>query len=637
MYYERRLCPAFHLKKLNLQEERTMKTRFSVPLFCVQMLLALVLVTMGSMAFGQTVQWSSMQVSDDPSRSEYAHIVTDSQDNHHIFWMEGRDGSPLGGAYWYSNIYYSKLDAQDNVLIDQQSVMTVYSAYCQLNPAVDSQDNLHIVWTDGRLHAPSLYQYANWEVYYKKLDNNGNILIDDLRLTYAIFFSGTPQLAIGPDDNVNIVWADLRHRYEFLGYWPTDVYYSKLDTNGNITVNNKRLTADYSGSGWPSLDVDSDGNIQMAHYKKDYIYGPNNRRVFYTKLDHVGNILVSDTQVCPIQSAAPNLVVDSSDDLHMVWVGTETGSEGDVWTAYYKKLDKYGNTLVNNKELGPGNMVSIALGPQDSVHVASVAYGNSLYYCSLDINGEITYNNNGNPIDTAPLAYINMGANTVGIDSYGNIHIVWAKKMGSNTEVFKLTGIVNQPPVAVCKDFQLLADQNCQALINAGDVDGGSYDPDEDDQITVTIDNEGPFSPGIHDITLTITDKHGASDTCQATVTVVDPPPTIDHLSASPDVLWPPNHKMVEITLTATISDNCNNITSCKITSVSSNEPVNGPGDGNTAPDWEITGDLTVKLRAERSGKGDGRIYTITVTCTDANGNSAAETVDVTVPNSKVK
>jgi hypothetical protein len=610
-----------------------MKTRCSVLLFCVRMIFTLVFVFMGSMAFGQTVQWSSpMQVSDDPSRSEYAHMVIDSQDNQHIFWMEGRDGTPLGGGYWYSNIYYSKLDAQGNVLIDQKSIMIVYSAYCQLNPAVDSQDNLHLVWTDGRLHAPSLYQYANWEVYYKKLDNNGNTLIDDLRLTYAPFFSGTPQLAVGPDDNVHIVWADLRHRDEWPGYWPTDVYYSQLDSNGNITVNNKRLTADFDGSGWPSIDVDSDGNIQMVHYKKDYIYGPNNRRVFYTKLDNVGNILIPDTQIGPIQSASPNIVIDSSDNLHIVWAGTESGVEGDVWTAYYKKMDKYGNTLVNQKELCPSNHLSIALGPGDTVHVASIAYGNSLYYCSLDVNGEITYDNNGDPIDTSALAYINIGANTIDIDSGGNIHIVWSKPIGSNTEVFKLTGIVNQPPVAVCKDIEILVGENCQAFITPGDIDGGSYDPDTNDQITLTIDNEGPFTPGIHDVTLYVTDEQGTEDTCQAQVTVIDTPPIIEHLSASPEILWPPNHKMVAVTLNVSVFDNCDNVTFCKIISVSSNEPVNGPGDGNTEPDWEITGDLTVNLRAERSGKEDSRVYTITVMCEDTNGNSSTESVNVTVP-----
>ena len=71
------------------------------------------------------------------------------------------------------------------------------------------------------------------------------------------------------------------------------------------------------------------------------------------------------------------------------------------------------------------------------------------------------------------------------------------------------------------------------------------------------------------------------------------------------------------------------------VTLISSDEPVEGKGDGNREPDWAVTGDLTLKLRAERAGKGDGRVYTIDVTCTDTWGNSSSESTTVTVPHNK--
>jgi len=109
-------------------------------------------------------------------------------------------------------------------------------------------------------------------------------------------------------------------------------------------------------------------------------------------------------------------------------------------------------------------------------------------------------------------------------------------------------------------------------------------------------------------------------------------PPSVITISATPNVLWPPNHKMVPVTLSVSTSDNCDPEPVCQIVSVSSNELDNAQGDGNTAPDWEITGDLTVNLRAERSGKGTGRIYTITVRCTDEAGNTTEQQIVVTVP-----
>ena len=74
----------------------------------------------------------------------------------------------------------------------------------------------------------------------------------------------------------------------------------------------------------------------------------------------------------------------------------------------------------------------------------------------------------------------------------------------------------------------------------------------------------------------------------------------------------------------------------CSITSVTSNEPLNDIGDGNTDGDYLITGDLTVDLRAERAGPLKGRMYTITVECADASGNTATRIATVNARHSKV-
>jgi 6-phosphogluconolactonase (cycloisomerase 2 family) len=108
------------------------------------------------------------------------------------------------------------------------------------------------------------------------------------------------------------------------------------------------------------------------------------------------------------------------------------------------------------------------------------------------------------------------------------------------------------------------------------------------------------------------------------------PAPVISGVSATPDVLWPPNHTMMEVTVNYTDTDPCPN--TCGLT-VSSNEPINGTGDGNTSPDWQVVDAHHVFLRAERSGNGAGRIYTITITCTnDTNKLSSTKTVTVVVP-----
>jgi hypothetical protein len=112
--------------------------------------------------------------------------------------------------------------------------------------------------------------------------------------------------------------------------------------------------------------------------------------------------------------------------------------------------------------------------------------------------------------------------------------------------------------------------------------------------------------------------------------------PTITGVSASPNVLWPPNHKMWNVAVRYTASDNCGGPVSCRL-GVTSDEPVNDIGDGNTAPDWVVVSATQVQLRAERQGPRDGREYTITVTCTDPANNIATRAVTVSVPHDQRK
>ncbi len=102
--------------------------------------------------------------------------------------------------------------------------------------------------------------------------------------------------------------------------------------------------------------------------------------------------------------------------------------------------------------------------------------------------------------------------------------------------------------------------------------------------------------------------------------------PQILSLTASPDVLWPPNHRLIPVKLTVDVVDDSDPSPTSQITQVTCNEPASSPAD------WEITGPLTLNLRATRSGGREGRIYAIVVQCRDAAGNTSSASVDVPVP-----
>lgn len=113
-------------------------------------------------------------------------------------------------------------------------------------------------------------------------------------------------------------------------------------------------------------------------------------------------------------------------------------------------------------------------------------------------------------------------------------------------------------------------------------------------------------------------------------ILVSNPLPSITGVTASPTALSPPNHKMVSVTIGYSVTDNCGPIVT-KL-QVASNEPINGTGDGDTAPDWQVLDEHHVLLRAERSGNGSGRTYIVTITATDSANQSSSRDVLIKVP-----
>jgi probable HAF family extracellular repeat protein len=101
--------------------------------------------------------------------------------------------------------------------------------------------------------------------------------------------------------------------------------------------------------------------------------------------------------------------------------------------------------------------------------------------------------------------------------------------------------------------------------------------------------------------------------------------PDIAGVTADPSILWPANLHMVSVRITVDVTDNADPAPRCRIVDVVSSEPTD---DGAV----KLTGDLTLDLRAARSGSADGRTYRVSVACADASGNVARTTVAVQVP-----
>jgi hypothetical protein len=168
-------------------------------------------------------------------------------------------------------------------------------------------------------------------------------------------------------------------------------------------------------------------------------------------------------------------------------------------------------------------------------------------------------------------------------------------------------------------------------------VDLGTAVADDNCDANPDIGNDAPalFPLGDTVVTWTATDDSLNSSLDSQTVTIEDTTPPEISVSVSPDSLWPPNHKLVDITPTVEASDICDAAPTVRLVSITSSEADNGRGDGNTSGDIVIVDDFALALRAERSGAGSGRVYTLTYEAEDQSGNTATAQATVTVGKSQ--
>jgi hypothetical protein len=230
--------------------------------------------------------------------------------------------------------------------------------------------------------------------------------------------------------------------------------------------------------------------------------------------------------------------------------------------------------------------------------------------------------------------------------------------LGEDTVVKKaLRWIGNRPPIA-----RITAPQSVECASPTGalaDLDGSaSEDPDStpgtNDGITLydwfedwSLSSEtylgrgrslqAPLSLGDHQITLRVTDEFGEQSLDQRLLSVVDTtPPRVD-IFVTPAVLWPPDHRLVDVRVDLAATDACGGsrtvLAEARCTELprASGGAEVGYCDGIQDADVGQP-DFGFALRAERSGTDAGRVYSIAYTVTDESGNQTLARAQVRVP-----
>jgi len=209
----------------------------------------------------------------------------------------------------------------------------------------------------------------------------------------------------------------------------------------------------------------------------------------------------------------------------------------------------------------------------------------------------------------------------------------------TGTDTVTIEAVDTTPP-EVDAGEDMTVEAGYPAMIHGSATDAVDSDLDyvwkEGDTVLGTeADLNITFDLGTHVLTLSATDDSGNTGTDTVTIEAVDTTPPEINVSVAPDIMWPPNHKYADVETVVIVHDVVDPSPSVVLVSVTSNEADNAKGDGNTVNDIVILGDTMFKLRAERSGTGQGRVYTITYSATDASGNSAEAAVTIVVPHNK--
>jgi len=283
--------------------------------------------------------------------------------------------------------------------------------------AIGASDMINMAWSDD---SPGTY-----EIFYKKSTDGGATWSTGLRLTSDSHISKNPAIAVNSAGHINTVWYDNKPgNYE--------IYYRKSTNAGATWTTDKRLTFTSGASYEPKIVIDGSGRLHVVWYDTT----PGNAEIYYTNSKDGGITWAAAKRLTSTSgsSRVPAIGVDSSGYLYVVWRDDTPGNS----EIYYKKSTNGGTTWAANKRLtwNAGNSVVPAIGINASGHLHVVwqddTPGNPQVFYKRSANGGVTWTANRR------LSWVSnsAGAPDIVIDSDSHIHIVWEDSTPGNAGAY---------------------------------------------------------------------------------------------------------------------------------------------------------------------------------------------------------
>jgi len=293
-----------------------------------------------------------------PGSSARPAIAVDTSGRIHLVWESDKSG--------HFDIYYKKsTDGGATWTADKRLSWTTAVSMC---PALwaDSLANLHAVWYDD---TP-----GNAEIYYTQSKDKGATWAAAKRLTWTTGLSVTPVIAADSSGRLHVVWRD-----DSSGN--AEIYYKKSSNRGTTWETNKRLTWTSGISEVPAIGVDSSGYLHVVWVDNT----PGNTEIYYKKSTDAGVTWSTNKRLTTtvLSSYSPDLALDSSNRLHLIWVDETPGNR----EIYYRKSIDMGATWITNRRLtwtiGSSSGPAIGVDTSGNLHVVwedNTPGNNEIYY-----------------------------------------------------------------------------------------------------------------------------------------------------------------------------------------------------------------------------------------------------------------
>lgn len=356
------------------------------------------------------VTWSAAaNVSNSAGTSYVPAIAVDSSNNVHVVWFDDMLGN--------FDIFYSNSTDGGTTWSPAVDVSNTGDFSGGPRIAIDSNRSLHVVWLDA---TP-----GNYEIFYSKSTDGGTTWSAAVNLSNNSVDSQISKIAVDSGDNLHVVWGD---------NFPdnAEIVYSKSVDGGATWSPAVNISNTSSGSDSPSMAINSSGGIHVVWH--DYIGG--NDETFYSGSSDGGTtwspVINVSNNYGP--SYNPAVAVDSGGNVHAVW---NDQASGFTQIVYSKSTDGGATwsaiTDISKSSRGTSESPEIAVDSANNIYLVwqDDAPANGDIFCSKSADGGATW--------SAPVNVSNnygySGYAAIDLDSSNNLHVVWQDTTPENVDI----------------------------------------------------------------------------------------------------------------------------------------------------------------------------------------------------------